>query len=161
MMNLEKSKWCLEPDTLFNLALNMKTTGKIQSKVSDKGIEEFSIVLKSSAVQDVFYEIIIRRGPAGGEIAIDMADGETEERVRVYENGRICRWGAWALELMETLPPIIARESFAATSVKGGNAKLENVLFVTLDRRVGEFFMDEEHSLLDVDRSGMPLHAIR
>jgi len=161
MIDIEKSKWCLEPDTLYKLALDMEKNRKLSFTETETGIKECTVPLRSAAVKDVFYSIEIRRGPSGGEITINMTDGDSGEKVKVYENGRILRWGAWALELMQALPPLIARESNAAAHIKEGNARIESVLFDTLDGRIGVFFGKEEHQrILEEDKSGMLVRSL-
>lgn len=163
MIDIEKDKWCLQPDVLHILAQNMEKNGQIEPTVLETGVKEFNINLRSQMVSDLFYLIEIRTGPYGGEIRILLADNSSKERTKVYENGIILRWGSWVVELLETLPQLIARESKKAATTKEGDADLETVLFELLEKRIEDQYYGKREDLDElksIDRSGMPVNLL-
>lgn len=164
MLDVEKSKWCIQPDVLLMLAQNMERNGLLEGVTLPNGVKEFEIKLKSAMVESLCYLIEIRKGPYAGEIRIMLTDGESEHKVKVYENGVVLRWGAWAIELMETLPPLIARESKKAATIEESTADVETVLFDMLEKSIGDYYFNEQADELEkfksTDRSGMPVNLL-
>lgn len=181
-MNIAENKWCLKKAALsrllddsskmedFKEVLETIRFGDSEGNETTRDILLSSLPLRSALSEKVFYEVVrvkdLTRHEENVLINIWTQDGKY---ACVYENDRIIRWGAWAVELMQTLPSLMSSLSkqtadCIADSVvaslhteyeKGGFSVAEMELGMNWDESNGD--MAEIYS---TDRSGVILDLL-
>lgn len=117
---IHNNKWCLSKTTL-NLLIDDGASfgGFVESSETIKYLNEVGdeisipskvarLPLRSSISDKVFYEILRVRRRDSTDIFILEWNEDKSKYACVYKNDRIVRWGAWAVELLRTLPALTA-----------------------------------------------------
>jgi len=182
---IQANRWCLRRESLELLMSDcdkqegaVKTVVYSKSVYADKDVKARdirtvakSLPLQSSVVPGVYYELILTDDGNVKDTFINMwGTSSALEYTCVYHNGRIIRWGIWAVELMRTLPALIARSAHATSEDRvrpcveafhgqeahsGGFAGTEVVL--ALQWNVEEM---DTTDVYEKDRSGMLLEFL-
>lgn len=166
---LHKNKWCLEKSILALFVHDASKQGNanragysrpilddLGNKVDEDIITIFSLPLRSSMSDIIFYEIVVVEEYNRTDVFINMwIDGKDSKYVVVYHNNRIIRWGAWAVELMDTLPGLIARLASisADAKIKNATAAIHGAGTLTgeFSRMEMELALNWEHEPIDTD----------
>lgn len=170
-----KNKWCLRKEALLRLLDDGLRTGEFEEKqvnVEKDGTESTifltSLPLRSSISDRVFYEILRVRNKGRVDVFINMWS-EDKKYACVYENDRIVRWGAWAIELMQTLPTLMAglsrqtADELVKDAVASMHGDSEGDGFSVAEMELALNWEDEHGStdnIYSVDRSGMLLDSL-
>jgi len=179
---IRTNRWCLRKESLELLIRDCdKQNGVVKTVVyptplyADKCVEiqykqtvAKSLPLQSSVVSGVYYELLLTDDGQDKNVFINMwGTSEELEYTCVYHNGRIIRWGIWAIELMQTLPEQLARlahsvseddvrscvEAFHGTEAHSGGF-VDTEIALTLQWNSEEMDTVE---IYEKDRSGMLL----
>ena len=168
-----RNKWCLRKEALLRLLDDGLRTGEFeekQVKVEKEGAESFifltSLPLRSSISEKIFYEILKVRDSVGRtDVFINIWNDENKYAC-VYENDRVVRWGAWAVELMQTLPTLMAglsrqtADELVQSAVASMHGDSQNDGFSVAEMELALNWEEENgntDNIYSKDRSGMLL----
>ena len=179
---LRRNRWCLQKEVLELLILDgekhedvVKRVTYSTSILNDEGqhigaytTEVKSLTMRSSVSSNVYYEIVFTSNGRDKKVFINLWKENPESKYAcVYKNGRVLRWGSWAVELMQTLPDLIAKlgrntvdsEVVLATEALHGQDSKHGE-FSAIETELALNWSDEGPSaeeIYDKDRSGVPL----
>lgn len=108
---LRENKWCLDPLVLARLVFDAKATSNaVQTYQISQNHRLLSLPMRSEIAESVFYEVLVEEKGTKQRTFINLwreEDGE-KQYCCIYDDGRILRWGSWALELVTALPHLVS-----------------------------------------------------